>query len=133
VRFVGWVDPPDVTSWLAAPHVVVAPTKSSPAGWVEAHGQSIVEAMAAARPVVATRTGGIGDAITDGRTGVLIDEGDPAGLARAVLDLHDDPDRAHRLATAARERAVAEYDAGVCAERMSIILRSAADTARGTP
>ena len=127
IAFVGWVDGTEVPSWLAAADVVVAPSRTSAGGWVEAQGMAIVEAMAASRPVVATRTGGIADAITDDETGVLVDEGDVDGLAAAILGLHDDPDRAGRLAAAARRRAVQDYAAPVIARRMSSVLASAAD------
>lgn len=129
VAFVGWIDGPDVPSWLAAADIVVAPSRTGADGWVEAQGLAIVEAMAAERPVVATRTGGIADAITDGETGVLVPEADPAALASAIIDLARDPDRAGRLAAAARRRAVADYSATVCTERMSAVLADAVRTA----
>lgn len=132
VDFVGWVAPAEVPSWLAAADVVVAPSRTASDGWVEAQGLAITEAMAAERPVVATRTGGITDAITDGETGVLIDEACPDGLARAVLALHDDPDRAGRLASAARRRAVQTYTDTSTAERMSAVLSETAARARGS-
>jgi glycosyltransferase involved in cell wall biosynthesis len=126
ISFVGWVDGADVPSWLASADVVVAPSRTSTEGWVEAQGLAIVEAMAAERPIVATRTGGIADAITDGETGVLVDEGDPGALAAAVLALHDEPRRAGGLAAAARRRAVEHYAADVTAGRMSAVLSSVA-------
>ena len=124
IAFVGWVEPDDVPSWLAAADVVVAPSRTGADGWVEAQGLAIVEAMAAERPIVATRTGGIADAVVDGESGVLVDEADPGALAHAVLGLHDEPDRARRLATAARQRAVERYGASSTAERLSAVLAS---------
>jgi glycosyltransferase involved in cell wall biosynthesis len=130
ITFIGWVDPDEVPSWLAAADVVVAPSRSAPDGWVEAQGLAIVEAMAAEQPVVCTRTGGITDAVTDDETGVLIDEAEPAALAREVLALYDEPDRAGRLAAAARGRAVDRYAASTTAERMSAVLADAAESGR---
>ena len=63
---------------------------------------------------------------------MLIDEACPDGLARAVLALHDDPDRAGRLASAARRRAVQTYTDTSTAERMSAVLTEAAARARGS-
>lgn len=48
----------------------------------EAFGRVLIEAMAAAKPVVATRAGGIGDIVVEGETGYLVDVGDCTGLAK---------------------------------------------------
>ena len=71
----------------------------------EGFGLTVAEAMWKARPMVASRVGGIQDQIEDGVSGVLID--DPTDL-RAVAGAMDgfiaDPDRAAQVGTAARER-----------------------------
>ncbi len=51
---------------------------------------SLLEAMAASRPVVATRVGAIPQVIQDGHNGLLISPHDPAGLAKAILTLIED-------------------------------------------
>jgi trehalose synthase len=77
---------------------------------VEGFGLTVTEAMWKARPVVASRVGGIQDQITDGRDGLLVD--DPfdidefGGLLRRVLG---DPELAARLGTAARARVLEEF------------------------
>ncbi len=65
----------------------------------------ILEAMAAAVPVVATRVGGTGEVVEDGRTGMLVDAGDTAGVIRAALRLAADGVLAESLGAAAREAA----------------------------
>jgi len=51
---------------------------------------SLLEAMAASRPVVATRVGGIPQVIEDGHNGLLVSPHDPAGLAKAIITLMED-------------------------------------------
>lgn len=71
----------------------------------EGFGLTIAEAMWKARPVVASRVGGIQDQIEDGRSGVLIDDPrDLRAFGDAVAQLLGDPARADRLGEAARVR-----------------------------
>lgn len=69
---------------------------------------SILEAMAAALPVVASRVGGIPELVEDGVTGTLVEPDDPDGLARALAALlaDDDARRAKGRSGAARARAL---------------------------
>lgn len=66
---------------------------------------SLLEAMAAGVPVVATAVGGIPDAVADGVTGVLLPPGDPGVLADALGGVLGDSDRRVRMGAAAREAA----------------------------
>jgi glycosyltransferase involved in cell wall biosynthesis len=65
---------------------------------------SILEAMALARPVVATNVGGTPDLVVDGETGHLVPTGDAAGVARALVALAADPARADEMGAAGRRR-----------------------------
>ena len=65
---------------------------------------SLLEAMAAEVACVATRVGGIPEAITDGVTGRLVPPGDPGSLAAAVLELLQEPERRAAIAASGRER-----------------------------
>ncbi len=121
VRFVGWVDPAQVPNWLAAADMVLAPSRTAPDGWAEAQGLSIVEAMAARRPVVASDSGGIGDAVEHEVTGLVVGEGRPDQLAEAVRRLHTDPALAVRLAEAGRQRAVEGFSADASADAFSAL------------
>ena len=82
---------------------------------LEGFGLVAAEAMAAARPVVASRVGGLPEIITDGETGVLVPPDDPAALAEALLALLTNPTRARTMGLAARQRALDLFSA----ERMS--------------
>lgn len=77
----------------------------------EAFSNSILEAMAASRPVVATNVGGNPDAVEEGRTGLLVPPSDPSRLAAAIRRLHDDPALRLRLGAAARDAAETGYSA----------------------
>ena len=77
----------------------------------EAFPNSVLEAMAASRPVVATDVGGTPDAVQEGTTGLLVRPGDPSGLAEAILRLHREPALRGRLGNAAQAAARAGYSA----------------------
>jgi glycosyltransferase involved in cell wall biosynthesis len=73
---------------------------------------SILEAMAAGRPVVATRVGAIPDAVVHGVTGLLVPPGDPAALADAIGALLDDAPLRRRMGAEGRRAARARYAPG---------------------
>jgi glycosyltransferase involved in cell wall biosynthesis len=63
---------------------------------------ALIEALAAARPVVATRVGGTPDVLGEDERGLLVAPGDPDALARAILETLRDPDAARARALAGR-------------------------------
>ena len=71
----------------------------------EGYPRVIMEAFMRGRPVVATRAGGIPDAVHSGRNGILVDRGDPCALADALVRVISDREFAERLAQAALEDA----------------------------
>jgi glycosyltransferase involved in cell wall biosynthesis len=71
---------------------------------------SVIEAMAAGLPVVASDVGGLRELVRDGETGVLVPAGDPAALADALRPLLADPQLRRRLGSAGRVRAKALFD-----------------------
>jgi glycosyltransferase involved in cell wall biosynthesis len=74
-----------------------------PSIW-EGFGLVLLEAMAAGRPIVASRVATIPEVVADGETGLLVPAGDPLALADALAQLAEDPDRAARMGEAGRER-----------------------------
>lgn len=79
---------------------------------------SILEAMAAARPVVATRVGGVPELVRDGVSGWLVAPGDAPAMATAIDRLLGDPELARRMGCAGREIALAEHGCSELADRL---------------
>ena len=96
----------DVPELLAAADVFVLSSRS------EGAPLSILEAMAAGLPVVASDVGGVGELVVDGETGLLVPPGDPARLAQALARVLDDRALRERLGTAGRARARERFDLG---------------------
>jgi phosphatidyl-myo-inositol dimannoside synthase len=116
VAFGGWAASGAVAAALAAADVVAAPSRRGPDGWVEAQGLTVVEAMAAGTPVVATRSGGVGDAVVDGETGLLVDERSPDQLAAAIERLATDGALAARCVERGRRVARERFSRRTTAE-----------------
>jgi glycosyltransferase involved in cell wall biosynthesis len=74
-----------------------------PSIW-EGFGLVLLEAMAAGRPIVASRVATIPEVVVDGETGLLVPAGDPLALAEALAQLADQPALATRFGEAGRER-----------------------------
>jgi glycosyltransferase involved in cell wall biosynthesis len=101
VRFAGFRR--DVPACLAAADIVALPSLH------EGLGVAALEAMAASKPVVASRVGGLGEVVIDGETGLLVPPGEPEALAAALERLAADPGLRARLAAAGRTRVLTHY------------------------
>ena len=77
----------------------------------EGLGTSLLDAMASARPVVATRTGGIPEVVEDGETGLLVPPRNPQALAHAIVRLLRDEPLRQRMAAAGLARVRAHFSA----------------------
>jgi glycosyltransferase involved in cell wall biosynthesis len=93
----------DVPAILAGADVFVLSSRS------EGLPVSVLEAMAAGLPVVATDVGGVSELVLDGETGLLVPAGDAPALTRALAWLLEDSARRRRLGAAARERVVRDF------------------------
>ncbi len=76
---------------------------------LEGLGTSVMDALLAGRPVVATRAGGIPDIIEDGVHGVLVPPRDPEALAGGIVRVLENPGWARDLARAGRDRVLREF------------------------
>lgn len=79
---------------------------------------SLLEAMAAGKPIVATRVGGIPDVIADREDGLLVEPNDPKAFAGAICDLAADADLASRLGRRAAEKAESDYSVKATARKL---------------
>jgi glycosyltransferase involved in cell wall biosynthesis len=95
VRFVGRQS--NVSDWLAMAQVVVLPS------FYEGLPLAAMEALAAAKPLVATAVDGTPEVVLDGKTGLTVPPGDPERLSEALLRLLCRPSLARELAHAGRE------------------------------
>jgi glycosyltransferase involved in cell wall biosynthesis len=96
VELLGWLDAEGVAAQLQAADVVAAPSR-----W-EGFGLAAAEAMRAAKPVIASRVGGLCDLVEDGVNGRLVPPDDPAALCAALLA--DDPEARRRMGRRGRAR-----------------------------
>lgn len=100
-EFVGMVDPDEVGSYLQRGKLFVLPSTGS-----EGLPNSLLEAMAAGLPVVATDTGGVADVVDDGVNGYVVTPGDSNELRDRIKRIARDPDNRARMSENAREYAV---------------------------
>jgi len=101
----------DVPALLASADIAVS------ASHEEGFSNAVTEAMAAARPVVATAAGGNAEAVTDGVTGFVVPVRDGQAMGRALLTLALDPELARNMGAAGRERVARELGMEECVLR----------------
>jgi glycosyltransferase involved in cell wall biosynthesis len=107
----------DVRGMLAAIDVFV----SSPTS--EGLGLAAIEAMAAGRPVVSVRTGGVPEVVVDRETGLLAEPGDSGALTEAMLRLAREPLTRIAMGEAGRRRALEEFAEERMLERTAAVYR----------
>jgi glycosyltransferase involved in cell wall biosynthesis len=98
-----------------------------PSVWPEAFGMVALEAMAAGRPVVASRIGGLPEVVADGRSGLLVDPGDPKALAGALTRIANDDELRTRLGAFAGE-ASRRYQPALVVPRIESVYQREIDT-----
>lgn len=119
----------DVPSLLRALDIFVLPSLT------EGFPLSLLEAMAAGLPVVATRVGGIPEIVNHGATGLLVPSGSPKDLAGAILELLANHDLAAAMGQAGRHRAAHSFSLDTMVDKtleqyQQILVRKASDRYR---
>jgi glycosyltransferase involved in cell wall biosynthesis len=123
VHFTGYRT--DVLDLLHDIDIVVLPS------YREAMPMSILEAMAAARPVVATHVNGVPEVVVDGVTGILVPPGDPVRLAGALLDLIRDPELRRQMGAAGYARVKEHFNLDRLHQRLFAIYDQVVEEHRG--
>jgi glycosyltransferase involved in cell wall biosynthesis len=103
VDFPGYLDHRKVESFLSDHHILVMPSR------MESFGVAALEASGCARPVIATRVGGIPEVVRDGDTGLLVEKENVSSLADAIVSLATDRELMNRMGQAGRRYVQQEY------------------------
>jgi len=115
VLFAGARPLAELARWLGAADLFVLSSH------YEGMPLSLIEAMAAGCPVVATAVGGVTDVVADDTAGRLVPPKKPDALAEAIVDVLSNADRRRAMATAARARAVSAFDVNTCYQKTTAI------------
>jgi len=118
VDFVGWVPPERVPELMNTATVVVVPSRE------EGFGLVALEAALMARPVVATRVGGLPEVVVHQQTGLLVEPDDSATLAEAIALLLAHPETAAQMGEAARHRAQELFSWDRCVDAYAALYRT---------
>lgn len=124
VTFAGYRSQAEVAAQLAATDVFVLPS------YAEGVPVTLMEALAAAVPVVATQVGGVSELVDDGVNGFIVHPGDPAPLADRLIRLIGDAGLRQRLGDAGRATVAAEFSNATEAARLQLLFSR---TAAGLP
>jgi glycosyltransferase involved in cell wall biosynthesis len=111
-HFTGWVSQEELPKHYWDTDITVVPTIAQ-----EGLSRTSVEAMAAGKPVVASRIGGLQFTVADGATGLLCEPGNPDDLARKLSILLDDTELRRRMGLAGRKRFEEEFTWEVVIEK----------------
>ena len=93
---------------------------------------TIIEALAAGRPVVATKVGGVPDVVDEGETGFLVRPGDTHALAERLEILARDPERRAAMGETGRERVLRRYAVERLVDDVDALYRELLDTTSAT-
>ena len=125
VTFTGWLAPAEVARVVAEAVAFVAPSVRAADGDRDGIPNALLEAMLAARPVVASDASAAAEAIADFREGRIVPAGRVDLLADTLAGLLGDTAAAERMGLAARRRVLRQFEPQAAAERLLALLRRA--------
>jgi len=102
--FIGYVNEREKATLLRRCDMLIVPSSYEPFGIVA------IEGMAAGKPVIASRTGGLSSIINDGETGLVFDPGDVSGLSENISTLMEDPTLCAKLGEKALNEVKQKYN-----------------------
>jgi glycogen synthase len=117
MEFLGWVPPHDVPRLMESAAIVVIPSRHEGSGLVA------LEAALMARPVIATRVGGLLESVVHRQTGLLVAPHDPAAFADALAYLLDHPAVAIQMGEAGRFRVLTTFSLTACVDAYDRLYR----------
>ena len=121
VAFTGFLSQEKLRALYARAHLFLHPSQLGSDGDQEGVPNSMLEAMATGLPALATRHGGIPEAVEHGVSGLLVAERDHTALAREMRALADDPARYARMSATAAAHVGAKFDLTVQARALEEI------------
>jgi glycosyltransferase involved in cell wall biosynthesis len=121
VEFTGWLPNDELRRRMRGALAVCVPSHETASGDAEGLPNVVLEAMEAGAPVVATRHAGIGEAVEDRRTGLLVSSRDVAALTAALRRLVEQPETARTMGAEARRVAREKFDAIAQSRRLEAI------------
>ncbi len=124
VQFLGTLTSDEMQREISAASVVVVPSRT-----IEGFSLVALEAAHLARPVVASRIGGLPETVQDGLTGILVSPDDAEQLATAIGDLLADQGRAIEMSERARGHA-SRFDVASCADAYADVYRRLGENGR---
>jgi colanic acid/amylovoran biosynthesis glycosyltransferase len=128
VNFTGFVSQEKLRGLFAEAHLFLHPSELGTDGNQEGVPNSMLEAMASGLPVLATRHGGIPEAVEHGASGLLTPEGDAGALAESMRAVAGDPVRFSAMSAAARKRVETEFDLEAQARVLERLYREALES-----
>jgi colanic acid/amylovoran biosynthesis glycosyltransferase len=139
VHFVGFLSQPKLQQLYASSHLFLHPSEISPNQDQEGVPNSVLEAMSTGLPVVATRHGGIPEAVDHGRAGLLVAEEDHVGLANAMQLITSSPILLKEMGQRAHATVVERFEQDAQIDRLesfyeeAITMNGAAEPVKSKP
>jgi len=118
VSFPGWLPNAELRQRMRGALAVCVPSIQAESGDAEGLPNVVLEAMASGTAVIATHHAGIGEAVEQGRTGILVPSGDIATLTAALRRLVDNPEEVSAMGREARRAALERFDAMTQSRRL---------------
>jgi colanic acid/amylovoran biosynthesis glycosyltransferase len=126
--FLGSQPTNEVQEWMSRAKVFCVPSVVARSGDAEGFGIVFIEAQAMGLPVVSTRSGGIPEAVEDGRTGLLVAEDDRQALADSIIKLMRDEELWQRFSLAGRRRVLERFNLAQQTQRLEDIFHTLLST-----